>query len=247
VAVKRALSRAGYMRWGAFTPTWGDFAVKAVRAFQRAHDLEITGNYGEKTPAKLLLVHRKDHQDEWAWDSYSARIVRDFCKEFNAAPEDRVRRAIAAAAYYWSCKRNQIHYSEVRPFQLVEPPDIPARIDCSGFVTLCHKAGVAVNPNRPSVGRARLHRHAARRRAQVQGREGIEAGRLRLLRIHEASTAGIRSRQSDSRGALRRGRLRHHAGQRRRAGTRPLQLLVADQLLHDLRRRLTRRSTFRES
>ena len=148
VAVKRALSRAGYMQWGAFTPTWGDFAVKAVQAFQEAHDLERTGNYGEKTHAALLAAHRKSHANEWAWDSYSARIVQDFCKEFNAAPEDRIRRAIAATAYYWSCKRNQIHYSQIRPFQLVEPPDIPARIDCSGFVTLCHKAGGAVNPNR---------------------------------------------------------------------------------------------------
>jgi peptidoglycan hydrolase-like protein with peptidoglycan-binding domain len=37
VAVKRALSRAGYLRWGTFTAVWDAGAIAAVKPFQDDH------------------------------------------------------------------------------------------------------------------------------------------------------------------------------------------------------------------
>ena len=36
IAVKRALSRAGFMQWGGSAPMWGPHAVRACKAFQKA-------------------------------------------------------------------------------------------------------------------------------------------------------------------------------------------------------------------
>ena len=44
LAVKRALSRAGYLRWGNFTPLWGEFAAKAAKKFQQDNGIApVTG------------------------------------------------------------------------------------------------------------------------------------------------------------------------------------------------------------
>lgn len=144
IAVKRALSRAGCMQWGPFTPMWGPHAVRACKAFQRDHDLEQNGNYGEKTHAALLKAKRKDDENEFAWDAYGAKILRDFC---DVDEETKVRLAIQQVAFYWNQKRTEILYQQIRPFPLVTPPEIPKKIDCSGFVTAVHHSAGSLNPN----------------------------------------------------------------------------------------------------
>jgi peptidoglycan hydrolase-like protein with peptidoglycan-binding domain len=53
LAVKRALSRAGYIKWGAFTPLFGPFAARSLKSFQKAEGLEVDGVVGPATLAKL--------------------------------------------------------------------------------------------------------------------------------------------------------------------------------------------------
>ncbi len=53
LAMKRALSRAGYGRWTAFTPLFGPFTVTLLKRFQKDHGLRSDGVYGPKTHEKL--------------------------------------------------------------------------------------------------------------------------------------------------------------------------------------------------
>lgn len=144
IAVKRALSRAGFMRWGGFTPTWGEHAVRACRAFQAANGIPKSGDYGPRTHTRLLGTSPKAGGGESAWDDHGLRMLRDFCE---LTGERQVRKKIVAAAEFWNERRHEIDYALRRPFPLVDPPGVPPWSDCSGFVTLCHRAGGANNPN----------------------------------------------------------------------------------------------------
>jgi murein DD-endopeptidase MepM/ murein hydrolase activator NlpD len=55
LAVKRALSRAGFIRWRKqFTPVLGPYAVKGLKEFQRKNGILSTGKYGPRTHRALL-------------------------------------------------------------------------------------------------------------------------------------------------------------------------------------------------
>jgi peptidoglycan hydrolase-like protein with peptidoglycan-binding domain len=145
VAVKRTLSRAGFLQWGAFTQAWGPGATEACRRFQASVGLPETGHYDRRTHDVLLRAPRTGHPGETAWDAYGRTLMVQFCSAADAAT--RVRRAIVDAARFWSTHKAGIDYSQARPFELAKPPQVPRRIDCSGFVTICHLAGGGKNPN----------------------------------------------------------------------------------------------------
>jgi hypothetical protein len=148
VAVKRGLSRAGYIRWGNFTPVWGEFAVKATQEFQKDKGIKpLTGYYGSLTHAALVKSHRKGSRTEFAFDAYSIALMRDQCAQLAEMPEERIRAAIVAEAARLYAHRNEIVYSQDRPFRLERPPFVPGELDCSGFVTVCHFIGGAPDPN----------------------------------------------------------------------------------------------------
>lgn len=148
VAVKRALSRAGYIRWGNFTPLWGAFAVKAAKRFQRDKDIKpVTGFYGPRMHAALVKTRRKGSRTAWAFDGYSIALMREFCARLAEEPEERIRSRIVAEARRLYAHRANIAYAQERPFALERPPFIPPRMDCSEFVTVCHFVGGAPDPN----------------------------------------------------------------------------------------------------
>jgi peptidoglycan hydrolase-like protein with peptidoglycan-binding domain len=144
IAVKRALSRAGFMQWGAFTPIWGPNALRACKAFQAANGIPQTGDYGPRTHTRLLATPPKAGGGESAWDAHGLRMLHDFCE---LTRDEQVRRQIVAAAEFWNARRDEIDYALQRPFPLASPPGVPPWSDCSGFVTLCHMAAGAKNPN----------------------------------------------------------------------------------------------------
>ena len=144
IAVKRALSRAGFMQWGAFTPIWGPNALRACKDFQRANGIPQTGDYGPRTHARLLVTPPKAGGGESAWDAFGLRMLREFCE---LGSELQVRKRIVAAAEFWNQRRDEIDYALRRPFPLTKPPGVPTWSDCSGFVTLCHMSAGAKNPN----------------------------------------------------------------------------------------------------
>lgn len=144
IAVKRALSRAGFMKWGNFTSTWGPNAVRACKAFQAKNGIPQSGDYGGRSHTRLLSTPPKEGGGDSAWDGHGLQMLRAFC-EFEM--ERRVRSAIVAAASFWNVHRDEIGYALERPFPLAKPPAIPPWSDCSGFVTICHRAAGAKNPN----------------------------------------------------------------------------------------------------
>lgn len=75
-AIKRALSRAGYLPWGEFDNTYDKNVQAAVQKFQWSHDIDGTGKYGK--PTHLALVAAKatgDHPGEVAFDEYAGELL----------------------------------------------------------------------------------------------------------------------------------------------------------------------------
>jgi len=77
LAVKRVLSRAGFLAWGAFTSTYGENAENACAAFQKKLGLQATGHYGKTTHRALRAAKRKGHPREPAWDDYAVKLYED--------------------------------------------------------------------------------------------------------------------------------------------------------------------------
>jgi cell wall-associated NlpC family hydrolase len=146
VAYKRALSRAGFMKWGPFTNFFGPFAEQATKAFQHAHGIMASGVIAAKTHHALEQAKKKG-SSEPAFDSLARHLLGDFCAQHTAPTDAKARAAAVAAAYFWKMRAAQIGYSQARPFPVDAPPQVPANIDCSGFVTICYFAGRAKDPN----------------------------------------------------------------------------------------------------
>lgn len=139
LAVKRALSKAGYIHWGGFTKTFGPYAVKALKRFQKAKGLKVTGVYDKKTHAKLAP----------SFDAYGVWLLG---QNPNQSPEEKVAQAIVNTAIYTYNMRAQIHYSQgshrmdfVR--LKIRPPKVPTETDCSGIATFDYWAAYAPDPN----------------------------------------------------------------------------------------------------
>jgi peptidoglycan hydrolase-like protein with peptidoglycan-binding domain len=147
VAVKRALSRAGFLSWAQFDKVYNRRTVRAVKAFQGSVEIKPTGHYGFATHEALRLTRRQKSTSEWAFDAYAVWLARTYAGQQEKTREELVRDAIADACAFWIRARNQIAYEQVRPFPVLEPPAILRRTDCSGFVTACFFAGGAPDPN----------------------------------------------------------------------------------------------------
>lgn len=144
--VKRALSRAGFMKWTGFSRIAGPFFKRSIQNFQRAKGIEIDGVYGLKTHSLLRSSRRKRHPREWAFDAYAAKLMREYF--YNNTGEQAVRKRIVDAALYAVEKQDVILYSQARPMSdFAPPPNVPASTDCSGFVTWCYKSAGAPDPN----------------------------------------------------------------------------------------------------
>lgn len=148
LAVKRALSRAGYIDWTTFTSTAGPYFKTAVNAFQKHVGLAPAG-YGPRTHEALLATRKEGSKTEWAWDSYSITLEHEVYVAIHQSPETRIRMAIIQSAKNIYAHRYSVAYSQDRPFALYTlGGPVPSQLDCSGFVTDCHHGGGARNPNK---------------------------------------------------------------------------------------------------
>lgn len=140
LAVKRALSAAGFMQWGGFTKTFGPFAVKALKNFQRANGLVADGVYDLADHKKLAIY----------FDPYGAFLMGQAATN----PIDEKRRAIVATAMFGYSHRSTMHYTQtaLRMWGVrnkVKPPKVPPYEDCSSFSTWCYWVAGAPDPNGP--------------------------------------------------------------------------------------------------
>lgn len=146
IAVKRALSRAGYIKWTRFTDIAGPYFFNAVHKFQTDHKIKIAG-YGPHTHTILLNTHKAGSKTQWAWDNYSIQLEHAEYTLLHTTPEQRIRAAILQAARNLYSYRNVISYSNNRPFPLYSMGGaIPHFIDCSGYVIDCYHAAGAKCP-----------------------------------------------------------------------------------------------------
>lgn len=151
IATKRALSRAGYIQWPgkgkAFTPVYGPYMQQAVEELARRTGHDAKQGYTKTLHEALRGTHAKGRAQEWAFDQLAIHLEAQEVELLSVTPEQRIRRAIVSAGWYWYAHRASIAYSQARPFQMGKPPWVPTRWDCSAFVTVCHYAGGATNPN----------------------------------------------------------------------------------------------------
>lgn len=139
IAVKRALSRAGYLPWKKFTATWSVGPSNALVRFQREHGLPATGNYGQGAHATLVKTRAKHKPDEWAFDAYSAQIMRQWEPPH---PPPTPRELVVDLALWTYDIRDLIAYSQTRPIYPIahdlKPPLNPRYLDCSGHLKYCY-------------------------------------------------------------------------------------------------------------
>lgn len=94
LAMKRALSRAGYGKWlgFAFTRLYGKYAVKSLKQFQHDRKLTADGIYGPTTH-KALASH---------YDGYSAKLMNDYYHTLHLSP---AAKSVAAALEIYNYHR----------------------------------------------------------------------------------------------------------------------------------------------
>lgn len=92
VGVKRAISRAGFWKWGSFSEDYTKtFAEQGVKKFQKSVKLAIDGVYGINTHNKLRSTHRQLAPSEWTFDKTAILLM----KEAANAPLIKVRELLA--------------------------------------------------------------------------------------------------------------------------------------------------------
>lgn len=141
-ALKRALSRLGYMDWKGldFTQAWpkgGVFDV-AFRKWQRDLELPADGVYGQQTWKNIRaekVPAGSPHAGEYALDAYAKKLIRDEWRAEHVPDEDDFRAAITQFCLAAEKNEDAWHYRQIRPIDVtVEPTQSYVVSDCSGFV-----------------------------------------------------------------------------------------------------------------
>lgn len=138
-ALQRALSRAGYRKWGFFTENFGSGVLKQLKAFQRAHGLKQDGIYGPATHAKLKSFY----------DLYGTSLmVQEQKILFVEQPQQRL---LASATLCYN-NRDKIGYTE-GPLRMwgvthhIHSPNYPITGDCSAMTTWYYYDDELPDPN----------------------------------------------------------------------------------------------------
>lgn len=94
LAMKRALSTAGYGRWKPFTKLFGSSTETLLKRFQQHHGLKIDGVYGPTTHKALAKYY----------DHYGMKLMNDLYHQLETQYEPVHRMVSAALAIYNYCK-----------------------------------------------------------------------------------------------------------------------------------------------
>lgn len=158
IAVKRAISRAGFWPWQEFDDTYsagfanGNKSGGGVKDFQKTTGITpATGFYGSATHTALLSARvpaGSPHAGEWVWDQSAINLYNGFV-DMTAAQQ------IVASIFGWwdwlVARNPDVHYLQARPvLELTErnnPPKIPMYCDCSGTTIYCAWLGGAISPD----------------------------------------------------------------------------------------------------
>lgn len=133
IAVKRAISRAGFFDWQTFDDSYNEKIADAVQHFQRTMGIEDTGFYGEKTHDELRATKvpsGSPNAGQTAFDDKAAELYRGYSVPGKA---DTIRKYMTEF-----CERGLNDpdwvYRQDRAVDISVDPTGRVRSDCSGSV-----------------------------------------------------------------------------------------------------------------
>jgi hypothetical protein len=147
IALKRAISRLGYLTWKGdeFTDQWpaGQSFDKAYRRWQLDEDMPADGVYGRQS-WKMLRYAKvppgKPHAGEYALDKYSQDLLRKEWDAEHTPDEDDIRTEIAHFCRLAEGNEDDWHYRQARPVDItVNPLASYVWSDCSGYVIQAYR------------------------------------------------------------------------------------------------------------
>jgi Putative peptidoglycan binding domain len=158
VAVKAAISRAGYWKWSDdFNDVYTDeFAMGStalghgVRGFQQANKLRVDGVFGKATYAVLLRAKvptGREHAGELAFTRFYQQMYNGYDV---STPAERIMDKVYALCEELVQHEPTTHYTMDRPQEEItwDAPRYPIEFDCSSSViAICKWAGVKHSPD----------------------------------------------------------------------------------------------------
>ena len=140
VAVKRAISRAGYFPWQEFDDSYNEKISDAVAGFQRDNGIQGTGFYGEATHKKLKAAKVPKGQPnagQGVFDDFAAQQYKSYKVPPPPPPPDSKTPAEKVQAKITEfCERAinepDWYYSQNRAVTVNVNPDGSNTSDCSG-------------------------------------------------------------------------------------------------------------------
>lgn len=146
LAVKRALSHAGFMMWADFTKNWGEYAIRACKNFEHAHGIKVTGKYPLLTHQTLVKTRLLKSRSEWAWQPYDILLAR----QSHIDPHEEAQLSILDGVTWAIAHQAQIGYRMLRPYPVYNsfPVNHWFWNDCSGMYAQWLRWGDAPDPHR---------------------------------------------------------------------------------------------------
>ena len=161
IAVKIAISRAGFWPWQEFDQVYNDaFAhgtgknkgISGVHGFKVQQSITIQGDTYDKWTHEALLKTRvpkgKPHEGEGVWNAYARALYRGFEDTTEA------ERIVQEFFRQWDilvANEPRSHYSQQRPIiplsKRQDPIVFPNWLDCSGTVIYCAWLADAKSPD----------------------------------------------------------------------------------------------------
>jgi hypothetical protein len=143
VAVKRAISRAGYWKWQEFSDDYttgfahGDANGRGVAGFQADKGIDPTGNYGEPTHDKLRNTNVPSgavHAGQDCFDAHAADLYKNYKPPPQESNADKARQAIVEFANKGLANGSKWSYTQNRAIDVSVDPAGKVSSDCSGSV-----------------------------------------------------------------------------------------------------------------
>jgi hypothetical protein len=140
VALKRAISRLGFMDWkDEFTERWpADGALdQSFREWQKHLEMPANGVYGEQAwkAIRAATIAKGPKKGEYGLDANAQKLIQKEWEDKHVKDEDDARAAIAEFCRLAEANEDNWHYRLARPLEVsVDPTGSSITADCSMYV-----------------------------------------------------------------------------------------------------------------
>ena len=131
-ALKRAMSRLGYMPWRDFDQHYNATLEEALDKFDPGKDGYGDGRWRKLRAARVPFGLA--HGGEWALDFYARTLIQDEAGETSTSSNEEVVQGWIKMFWEIAIANNRIwHYDQGRPFRVDVDPGKGGRSDCSAM------------------------------------------------------------------------------------------------------------------